>query len=404
MKTVTLSNRFYYHELDEQDAQAIKNDILLYNQMLHKAYKFRIYPNESQKVLLAKTFGCVRLVYNHYLDLKNKSYEENRKSPPYTECASDLVQLKKEKVFLKEVDSIALQQSLRHLDTAYKNFFRDKKVGYPRFKSKKSHQHSYTTVCINNNIKLEDGKITLPKVGKVCIKQHRSIPKNYQLKSATVSMTSTDKYYVSLLYEFEENIQKVEIEKVIGLDYSMHDLFVASEEDVQVDQKHLHHYRKSLEQLAKEQRILSHRKKGSKRYEKQRIKVAKIHEKIANQRKDILHKSSRQIANAYDLVCVEDLNMKNMSQALNFGKSVTDNGWGMFVRFLEYKLEDLGKQLVKIDKWFPSSKTCHICGCINEELTLNIREWECPICHYVHHRDQNAAQNIKKEGMRIAFQ
>ena len=370
----------------------------------HKAYKFRIYPNESQKVLLAKTFGCVRLVYNHYLDLKNKSYEENRKSPPYTECASDLVQLKKEKEFLKEVDSIALQQSLRHLDNAYKNFFRDKKVGYPRFKSKKSHQHSYTTVCINNNIKLEDGKITLPKVGKVSIKQHRSIPKNYQLKSATVSLTSTDKYYVSLLYEFEENIQKVEIEKVIGLDYSMHDLFVASEEDVQVDQKHLHHYRKSLEQLAKEQRILSHRKKGSKRYEKQRIKVAKIHEKIANQRKDILHKSSRQIANAYDLVCVEDLNMKNMSQALNFGKSVTDNGWGMFVRFLEYKLEDLGKQLVKIDKWFPSSKTCHICGCINEELTLNIREWECPICHYVHHRDQNAAQNIKKEGMRIAFQ
>ena len=370
----------------------------------HKAYKFRIYPNESQKVLLAKTFGCVRLVYNHYLDLKTKSYEENGKSPSYTECASDLVQLKKEKEFLKEVDSIALQQSLRHLDNAYKNFFRDKKVGYPRFKSKKSHQHSYTTVCINNNIKLEDGKITLPKVGKVCIKQHRSIPTNYQLKSATVSMTSTDKYYVSLLYEFEENIQKVEIEKVIRLDYSMHDLFVASEEDVQVDQKHLHHYRKSLERLAKEQRILSHRKKGSKRYEKQRIKVAKIHEKIANQRKDILHKSSRQIANAYDLVCVEDLNMKNMSQALNFGKSVTDNGWGMFVRFLEYKLEDLGKQLVKIDKWFPSSKTCHICGCINEELTLNIREWECPICHSVHHRDQNAAQNIKKEGMRIAFQ
>ncbi|MBP3399270.1 MAG: transposase, partial [Erysipelotrichaceae bacterium] len=195
-----------------------------------------------------------------------------------------------------------------------------------------------------------------------------------------------------------------EIEKVIGLDYSMHDLFVASEEDVQVDQKHLHHYRKSLEQLAKEQRILSHRKKGSKRYEKQRIKVAKIHEKIANQRKDILHKSSRQIANTYDLVCVENLNMKNMSQELNFGKSVTDNGWGMFVSFLEYKLEDLGKQLVKIDKWYPSSKTCHICGCMNEELTLNIRQWECPICHQFHDRDQNAAQNIKKEGMRIAFQ
>ena len=352
--------------------------------MRHKAYKFRIYPTESQKVLLEKTFGCVRLVYNHYLDVKTKRYEENGKSPSYTECASDLVQLKKEKEFLKEVDSIALQQSLRHLDTAYKNFCRDKKVGYPRFKSKKSHHHSYSTVCINSNIKLENGKITLPKIGKVHIKQHRSIPENYQLKSATVSVTSTGKYYVSLSFEFEEDIKKVEIKDVIGLDYSMHDLFVASEEDVQVDQKHLHHYRKSLEQLAKEHRILSHRRKGSNRYEKQRIKVAKIHEKTANQRKDILHKSSRQIANAYDLVCVEDLNMKAMSQSLNFGKSVTDNGWGMFVSFLNYKLEELGKTLVKIDKWYPSSKTCHVCGHINEELTLNTREWECPLCHHVH--------------------
>lgn len=373
-------------------------------QIKHKAYRFRIYPNESQKVLLAKTFGCVRLVYNHYLDVKTRSYEENGKSPSYTECASDLVQLKKEKEFLKEVDSIALQQSLRHLDTAYKNFFRDKKVGYPRFKSKKSHHHSYSTVCINSNIKLEDGKITLPKIGKVRIKQHRSIPENHQLKSATVSMTSTGKYYVSMLYEVEVDVSRVEIEKVIGLDYSMHDLFVASEENVQVDQKHLHHYRKSLERLVKEQRILSHRKKGSKRYEKQRKKVAKIHEKTANQRKDILHKSSRQIANAYDLVCVEDLNMKELSQVMNFGKTVTDNGWGMFVRLLDYKLEEMGKQLIRIDKWYPSSKKCHVCGHINEELTLNTREWECPICHSVHDRDQNAAKNIKKEGMRVAFQ
>ena len=373
-------------------------------QIKHKAYRFRIYPNESQKDLLTKTFGCVRLVYNHYLDVKTRSYEENGKSPSYTECASDLVQLKKEKEFLKEVDSIALQQSLRHLDTAYRNFFRDKKVGYPRFKSKKSHHHSYSTVCINNNIKVEDGKITLPKIGKVRIKQHRSIPENHQLKSATVSMTSTGKYYVSMLYEVEVDVSRVEIEKVIGLDYSMHDLFVGSEENVQVDQKHLHYYRKSLERLVKESRILSHRKKGSKRYEKQRKKVAKIHEKTANQRKDILHKSSRQIANAYDLLCVEELNMKELSQVMNFGKTVTDNGWGMFVRLLDYKLEEMGKQLIRIDRWYPSSKKCHVCGHINEELTLNTREWECPICHSVHDRDQNAAKNIKKEGMRVAFQ
>ena len=372
-------------------------------ELRHKAYKFRIYPNKDQQVLLAKTFGSVRLVYNHYLNMKTKTYEESGKSLSYTKCAADLVDLKKEKPFLKEVDSIALQQALRHLDTAFQNFFRDKSKGYPKFKSKKNHHYSYSTVCVNNNIKLENSVLTLPKIGKIRIKQHRTIPEGYTLKSATISRTPTGKYFVSILFECEVSIQPAELDNIIGLDFSMHDLFVSSEEDMQVDEQFLHCYRKALEKLAREQRILSHRNRGSKRYDKQRKKIALLHEKIANQRKDYLHKLSRQITNAYDLICVEDLNMQGMSQALNFGKSVADNAWGMFLRFLGYKAVELGKKLVKIDKWFASSKMCHVCGYIHEELTLSSRKWKCPECQTEHDRDKNAAQNIKAEGMRMVF-
>lgn len=373
------------------------------SQVNHKAYKFRIYPNKEQQMLLARTFGSVRLVYNHYLEAKTKSYEETGKSMSYTKCTADLVAFKKEKPFLREVDSIALQQALRHLDTAFQNFFRDKKVGYPKFKSRKQRHDSYSSVCVNNNIRLECGTLVLPKVGKVRIKQHRTIPEGYVLKSVTVSKTPTGKYFASVLFEYEADIQPVEPGNIIGLDFSMHDLFVSSEDEIQVDEQFLHYYRKAQEKLARQQRILSHRKKGSHRYDKQRRKVALLHEKIANQRKDYLHKQSRQIANAYDLVCVEDLNMQAMSQALNFGKSVSDNAWGTFLRFLDYKLAEQGKMLVKVDKWFPSSKTCHECGYVLEELSLSTRKWECPVCHAVHDRDRNAAKNIKTEGMRMVF-
>ena len=373
------------------------------SQVNHKAYKFRIYPNKEQQMLLARTFGSVRLVYNHYLEAKTKSYEETGKSLSYTKCAADLVAFKKEKPFLRDVDSIALQQALRHLDAAFQNFFRDKKVGYPKFKSRKQRHDSYSSVCVNNNIRLECGTLVLPKVGKVRIKQHRTIPEGYVLKSVTVSKTPTGKYFASVLFEYEADIQPVEPGNIIGLDFSMHDLFVSSEDEIQVDEQFLHYYRKAQEKLARQQRILSHRKKGSHRYDKQRRKVALLHEKIANQRKDYLHKQSRQIANAYDLVCVEDLNMQAMSQALNFGKSVSDNAWGTFLRFLDYKLAEQGKMLVKVDKWFPSSKTCHECGYVLEELSLSTRNWECPVCHAVHDRDRNAAKNIKTEGMRMVF-
>ena len=365
---------------------------------MNKAYKFRIYPNSEQKTLLSKTFGCTRMIYNYYLNKRIKLYEEEKITFGYTKCAKDLTFLKKEKEFLKEVDSIPLQQALRHLDTAFQNFSKKPKTGFPKFKSKKNN-NSYTTVCVNNNIKLEKGTISLPKVGKVKIKQHRSIPENYRLTSVTVSQTASGKYYVSILFEYENQVQKTEPQSFLGLDFSMHELYVDSNGNCPQFPRY---YRLSEKKLKKEQRKLSKMEKGSKNREKQCIRVAKLHEKVANQRKDFLHKLSRQIANAYDCVCIEDLNMKAMSQALNFGKSVADNGWRMFTTFLQYKLEETGKQLVKVDKFFASSQFCSICGFQNSNTKdLSVREWTCPCCKTYHDRDINAAINIRNEGMRI---
>jgi putative transposase len=365
----------------------------------NKAYKFRLYPNEEQKVLFSKTFGCVRFVYNHYLAMRKTAYDTEKKSITYNQCASDLVQFKKDNAFLKEIDSIALQQSLRHLDIAYQNFFRDKSVGFPKFKSKKNNHFSYSTVSVNGNIKLEDKEVILPKLKTVRIKKHRHIPDTYKLKSATISQEPSGKYYISILFEYEEETVSVVPLKGVGLDFSMKELFVSSYEELQGN--YPKYFRQMEKKLAREQRKLSHCMKGSNNYNKQKIKVAKIHEKISFQRKDFLHKISWQITNAYDYVCIEDLNMKGMSQALNFGKSVADNGWGMFTTFLAYKLSDSGKYLVKVNKWFPSSKTCHCCGYKYSELTLKERIWTCQSCGTILDRDENASINILGEGTKI---
>ena len=367
---------------------------------MNKAYKFRIYPNSEQRIMLSKTFGCTRMIYNHYLDKRIKLYEEEKITFVYTKCANDLTSLKKEKEFLKEVDSISLQQALRHLDTAFQNFFKNQKTGFPKFKSKRNN-NSYTTVCVNNNIKLENGTISLPKIGKVKVRQHRSISENYILKSVTISQSPSGKYYVSILFEYENQVQKTEPQKFLGLDFSMHELYVDSNGNCPQFPRY---YRLSEKKLKREQRKLSKMVKGSKNREKQRIRVAKLHEKVADQRKDFLHKQSRQIANVYDCVCIENLNMKAMAQSLNFGKSVSDNGWGMFTTFLKYKLEELGKRLVKTDKFFASSQLCSVCGYQNPDTRdLSIREWTCPCCKAHHNRDINAAVNIRNEGMRIAL-
>ena len=373
--------------------------MFLMGYMANRAFEFRIYPNRAQKELLAKTFGCVRLVYNHYLDRKKQLWEESKQSMSYNACAKDLTSLKKEKEFLKEVDSIALQQSLRHLDTAYSNFFKRKDNGYPRFKSKRRGKQSYTTMNVNHNIRIEKGRIRLPKLGEVKIRQHREIREEWTLKSVTVKRVPSGKYYVSILFEYESQICEREINNVLGLDFSMSELYVTSEGERCGYPKY---FRQAEQRLARAQRRLTKMQKGSANYLKQKVKVAKIHEKIANQRKDFLHKRSHQIAETYDAVSIEDLNMQGMSKALHFGKRVHDDGWGMFTRMLEYKLADRGGKLVKIDRWYPSSQMCSSCGHIVPEVKdLGVRIWFCDWCLEYHDRDENAAVNIRGEGQRL---
>ena len=362
---------------------------------MNKAFKFRLYPNAEQIVIFAKTFGCCRFIYNKMLGDKITHYNETKQD---LYCYPS--QYKTDFPFLKEVDSLALVGAYNNLKTAYKNFFRNKNVGFPKFKSKKNHHYSYTTNCVNDNIKTKDGYIVLPKVGAIKMKQHRIIPEHYILKSVTVSKTPSGKYYASILFEYEQIIPPVDMKIPIGLDFSMAELYVDSNGD---EPHYDRYYRRSLAKLQKMSRTLSKMKKFSNNWYKQKHKIAILHEKIANQRKDFLHQRSREIANSCDLVGVEDLNMKSMSQALNFGKSVADNGWGMFRTLLKYKLEDQGKYFVVIDKWFPSSKKCSTPNCdyINKDLDLSVREWICPECGVVHNRDVNAAVNIKNEAMRV---
>lgn len=365
--------------------------------MANKAYKFRIYPTTEQKVLFAKTFGCVRFIYNKMLEDKIAYYQQTKKKLNNTPA-----QYKEAFPFLKDVDSMALCNAQMNLQNAYNNFFSRPNNGFPKFKSRRNSRKSYTTNCINGNITLENGFLKLPKLkGLVKVKQHRQIPDDWKLKSVTVSQSASGKYYASILFEYENQVPEQELHDFLGLDFSMHELYRDSNGN---EPSYPRYYRQSEKKLKKEQRKLSMMQKGSKNRDKQRIKVAKLHEKVANQRKDFLHKQSRQITNAYDCVCIEDLDMKAMSQVLNFGKSVSDNGWGMFTAFLKYKLEEQGKRLVKVDRFFASSQTCSCCGYKNPATKdLSVRAWDCPECGTHHDRDVNAAVNIRNEGMRLVF-
>ena len=361
---------------------------------MNVVYRFRIYPNKIQQELFAKTFGCVRFVYNRMLSEKKECYEKTGKNLKVTPA-----KYKAEFPWLKEVDSLALCNAQLHLQTAYKNFFRDPLFGFPKFKSKKNPVKSYTTNSVNGNILLKEGKLKLPKTGWIRIRQHRKIRKDGCLKGASVCLEADGRYYVSLLYFCEEKTVEIRnIRQAVGLDFSMKELYVDS------NGKHAgypHYFRNSEEKLAKAQRKLSHCRKESNRYKKQQKKVARIHTHIAHQRKDYLHKESRKITNFYDIVYIEDLDLKTMSGEHHFGKSVHDNGWRMFTDFLQYKLEREGKKLVRIDRWYPSSRTCSCCGKIKHDLKLEERVYLCS-CGNRMDRDENAAVNICREGLRMS--
>ena len=362
-----------------------------------KAYRFRIYPDREQEELIHKTFGCCRFVYNRMLSERKEIYEKTGKTVRLTPA-----KYKKEYAWLKEVDSLALANVQLHLEAAYQKFFREEKAGFPKYKSKHRSRKSYTTNAVNGNIRLENGRVRLPKVGSIKIRQHRPIPEEYILKSVTVSMEGSGKYYASLLYEYyvseSQTAGKIPEEMdMLGIDFAMSGLAVFSNGE---HAEYPMYYRKSQKKLAREQRKLSHCQRGSRGYEKQRKKVAKCCGKIRDQRRDYLHKLSREISENYDAVSVEDIDMKAMSGCLNFGKSVMDDSFGMFRGMLGYKLKEQGKDLVKVDRFFPSSKMCSRCGKVKKELTLSERIYQCG-CGNCMDRDVNAAVNIREEGRRL---
>lgn len=303
--------------------------------------------------------------------------------------------------FLKKVDSFALIGAQNALQIAYDNFFK-KRTNFPRFKSKRKSKQSYTTYNIHSSkdtIRIENKKIRLPKIGFIKIKYHRPIPPEYKIKNATITKNPSGKYYISVCaeYEYEYPMPTLNKDNSIGLDYSSPDFYVDNQGRKPNYPKY---FRRAEEKLAKEQRRLSHMVEGSKNWEKQRIKVARCYEKVSNQRRDWLHKLSYYFAETYDYVFVEDIDLRAMAETLKLGKSTNDNGFGFFRTFVEYKMKDRGKIFRKIDKWYPSSKTCHYCNYIKEDLTLQDREWICPECHNIIDRDWNSAINILNQGFK----
>ena len=373
---------------------------------MNRAIEYRAYPTDEQANLLARTFGCVRFVWNQML---NDAQDFEDAAGVF--FVPTPAKYKKEFPFLKEVDSLALANTQLSLHEARSKFLKEPNVGAPKFKSKKKCKAKYTTNCQIHKTKngaetqtivLGHDFVHIPKVGDVKINKHRLPDKDWKVKAATIERTKTGKYFISVLFEFTKEVTPVAVkeENALGLDYSSHDFYVDSNGDVA---NYPRFYRKSEEKLAKEQRKLSRMKYGSKNYEKQKHKVQLLHEKIANQRKNFCHTLSAAIAKQYDAVYVEDLNLRNLAQTLKLGKSTNDNGFGMLRVMLQYKLEALGKTFAKVDKWYPSSKTCHVCGFVNDDLTLADRVWTCSGCGTEHNRDHNAAINIRHVGFLGAY-
>ena len=363
-------------------------------------YKFRIYPTTAQKIVMEKTFNCCRIIWN--LMLKDSLaifkgvHKINVKSPSSYFARHP---------YLKEIDGHALSNVQMDLRRSYMASFKKSKSSkkytesYPKYKSEQAQRFSYTTNNVLGSIKLYNGNISLPNLGLVKIIVHRDIPINYKLKSVTISKDKTLNYYAALLFEYGESNEKVPKESLthIGLDYKSDGLYMDSNGHIA---NMPHYYRQSQERLAKAQRALKRKKKNSQNYKKQKQKLAKLSKHVANQRKDYLHKLSDQLTEKYQLISVEDLNMKDISQNFQLGKSTTDNGYGMFLNMLEYKQRKKGHYFVLVDKYFPSSQICHNCGYKNRQaLDLNNKSITCPKCGKTYDRDLNAAINIDKKGL-----
>ena len=360
--------------------------------IINKTYKFRIYPTAEQEVLLAKHFGCTRWVYNYFLNERRQQYQADKKSDNYYKQAATLTKLKKEEEtrWLKEVNSQTLQFALRSLDTAFLNFFRGN-AQFPKFKSRKNKN----TFTIPQFGVIEEGKINIPKLKDgIKVKLHREV--KGKIGKMNITKTPTGKYYVSIFTEqVIEELPKTN--KQVGIDLGLKDFVITSDNKRFKNNRYTKKYAK---QLKKAQQHLSRKQKGSNGFEKQKLKVAKIHEKIASCRLDTLHKVSRQLVNQYDLISVEDLNVKGMIKNHKLSKHIADASWGNFVTLLQYKCNWYGKQLIKVNRFFPSSKCCSECGWINQDLNLSIREWTCNSCGVIHDRDENASRNILKEGLK----
>lgn len=365
-----------------------------------KAYKVRLYPNDEQQIFFAKSFGCTRFIWNKMLADKIEHYQETK-----TELKNTPAQYKKEFEWLKEVDSLALANVQQNLRSAYSKFF--KGAGFPKFK-KKGQRDSYTTNNQKGTVSVTSNSIKLPKIGHIKANIHQSI--NGLIKSATVSMTPTGKYYVSLLVEtLVKGLPKTQSN--IGIDLGLTDFIVLSDGSKVANPKFLS---KLQDKLAREQKILAKRREvakaqqrklsESRNYQKQKIKVAKVYEQITNKRTDFLHKLSFNIVKNHDIIAIEDLNVKGMVKNHKLAKAIGDSSWSTFTTMLSYKADWYGKTLVKVDRWFPSSKTCSGCAHVltKAELPLSVRSWDCPSCLQKNDRDINASINILNEGLKLA--
>lgn len=364
---------------------------------MEKAFRYRIYPNKAQQELIQKTFGCVRFIYNYFLDLRISEYKDNQKSLSYNDTSKLLTQLKLEHEWLQEPDKDSLQKSLKNLDNAFQKFFKEH-TGYPKFKSKKDRHKSYRTSCTNNNIRFEYKHIKLPKLGMVKIRD-KQIP-NGRILNATISQEPNGHYYCSLCCTDVEMPQYQKTNQSIGVDLGITDFAIYSDGN-KIENPRF--YEKSEKKLAKLQKELSRKTIGGSNWNKARIKVANLQNHISNQRNDFLQKLTTELIRSYDVICIEDLDVKSLRETDSSirNKRVGDASWSEFRRQLTYKAYWYGKKLSIVDRYYPSSQTCHVCGHKDSKKSEDIRNWTCPYCGNELDRDINAAINILHEGLRL---